>query len=483
MIQRTAVVASSSGLHARPAAIFVKAAGQCGVKVRVVVDGKKPANAASMLAVLALGAGQGTSVTLESDADGPEAAEAVEHLATTCSRRTSTRRSPRPAADDANCPAARSRRRERSRGRPDGQDGPATRAAVGAIRSIDGDAEAELAAAALDTVSADLAGRSLEATDPTASAVLDAFSMIAADPELRDQVTELIAQRLDAPHALYGAFEGYREMLLGAGGYLAERAADLADIRDRVIAVVLGLPMPGIPDPGHPFVLVADDLSPADTARSIRRRSWRSSPSGAAPRATPRSWPARSGLPCVVGCTGIMDVADGTLVGVDAGAGTVAVGIPESEVAAIAERADGVGARASRASADRAAPPTAIRSRCSTTSARRTTSVSLDDSFEGVGLFRTEFLFLDRHDRPFVRRAAPGVRRRAEGGRRAARSRCARSTPAPTSRSRSSTCSPSRTRRSGSAGCGSACAASTCSTSSWRRSLRPPPTCPGPTCG
>ena len=82
MIQRTAVVASSSGLHARPAAIFVKAAGQCGVKVRVVVDGKKPANAASMLAVLALGAVQGTSVTLESDADGPEATEAVEHLAT-----------------------------------------------------------------------------------------------------------------------------------------------------------------------------------------------------------------------------------------------------------------------------------------------------------------------------------------------------------------------------------------------------------------
>ena len=82
MIQRTAVVASSSGLHARPAAIFVKAASQCGVKVRALVDGKKPANAASMLAVLALGAGPGTSVTLESDADTPEAAQAVEHLAT-----------------------------------------------------------------------------------------------------------------------------------------------------------------------------------------------------------------------------------------------------------------------------------------------------------------------------------------------------------------------------------------------------------------
>ena len=44
---------------------------------------------------------------------------------------------------------------------------------------IDGDAEAELAAAALDTVSADLASRSLEANDPTASAVLDAIDIVA----------------------------------------------------------------------------------------------------------------------------------------------------------------------------------------------------------------------------------------------------------------------------------------------------------------
>jgi phosphotransferase system enzyme I (PtsI) len=263
----------------------------------------------------------------------------------------------------------------------------------------DGDAETELAASALDTVSADLASRSLEATDPTASAVLDAFSMIAADPELRDQVIELIAQRLDAPHALYGAFEGYREMLIGAGGYLAERAADLADIRDRVIAVVLGLPMPGIPDPGHPFVLLADDLSPADTATL--------DPSKVLALVTERGGTtshtailARSlGLPCVVGCNGIMDVADGTLVGVDAGAGTVAVGILESEVAAIAERAEALAASVNSVSGPgRTADghPVALLHNIGSADDLG----SLDDGFEGVGLFRTEFLFLDRHDRP-----------------------------------------------------------------------------------
>ena len=105
------------------------------------------------------------------------------------------------------------------------------------------------------TVSADLAARSLETKDGTTSAVLDALSMIAADPSLLEQVEELIHSRTDAPHAVYTAFEGYRELLAEAGGYLAERAADLGDIRDRVIAVLLGLPMPGLPQPGVPHIL------------------------------------------------------------------------------------------------------------------------------------------------------------------------------------------------------------------------------------
>ena len=50
------------------------------------------------------------------------------------------------------------------------------------------------------------------------------------------------------------------------GGYLGERAADLDDVAQRVIARLRGVPAPGVPDPGHPFVLVAKDLAPADTA-------------------------------------------------------------------------------------------------------------------------------------------------------------------------------------------------------------------------
>lgn len=86
MITRTVSVASSSGLHARPAALFVKAAGAAAVKVRISANGKKPVNAASMLGVLALGAEHGTVVTLETDDDTPESNQALDDLAAMLAR-------------------------------------------------------------------------------------------------------------------------------------------------------------------------------------------------------------------------------------------------------------------------------------------------------------------------------------------------------------------------------------------------------------
>ncbi len=64
MVTRVVTVGSASGLHARPARLFVKAAAALPVEVTVTVAGKRPAKAASMLGVLALGAVQGTEVTL-----------------------------------------------------------------------------------------------------------------------------------------------------------------------------------------------------------------------------------------------------------------------------------------------------------------------------------------------------------------------------------------------------------------------------------
>lgn len=82
MVQRVVTVGSASGLHARPARLFVKAAAALPVDVTVAVEGKRPAKAASMLGVLALDAVQGTEVTFtaEDDAAGRGRA-AVDELA------------------------------------------------------------------------------------------------------------------------------------------------------------------------------------------------------------------------------------------------------------------------------------------------------------------------------------------------------------------------------------------------------------------
>ncbi|MEJ8278886.1 HPr family phosphocarrier protein [Pseudonocardia spirodelae] len=72
--ERTAVVASPVGLHARPAALFARAAKATGLPVTIALDGGDPVDAASVLSVLTLGAGHGQRVTLRAEGDGAEAA-------------------------------------------------------------------------------------------------------------------------------------------------------------------------------------------------------------------------------------------------------------------------------------------------------------------------------------------------------------------------------------------------------------------------
>lgn len=83
MSERTVTIASRTGLHARPAAIFVQAAADQAVTVRISAGGP-PVPAASMLAVLSLGAGHGAEVTLH--AEGPGADAALDDLAALLAR-------------------------------------------------------------------------------------------------------------------------------------------------------------------------------------------------------------------------------------------------------------------------------------------------------------------------------------------------------------------------------------------------------------
>ncbi|HEY5834150.1 HPr family phosphocarrier protein [Streptomyces sp.] len=84
MSQLTVVVGSPSGLHARPASLFVQAAARQPVKVTVGRDGQAPVDARSLLSVLALGAKHGESLVLAAEGDGAQAA--IEELAALVAR-------------------------------------------------------------------------------------------------------------------------------------------------------------------------------------------------------------------------------------------------------------------------------------------------------------------------------------------------------------------------------------------------------------
>jgi phosphocarrier protein HPr len=104
MYERTVTVASRSGLHARPAAMFVKAAAAQPVRVKVRVGDGPAADARSILAVLALRVGHGTAVTLsapddgesEGGGEGTAAKEAVDALAELLARDLDAEPTPTP---------------------------------------------------------------------------------------------------------------------------------------------------------------------------------------------------------------------------------------------------------------------------------------------------------------------------------------------------------------------------------------------------
>jgi len=260
-------------------------------------------------------------------------------------------------------------------------------------------AEAAAVRDALAAVTADLHARAAR-TGGTAAAVLDAQAMMAADPVLADRAAELADVGTDAPHALTAAFDGFRADLLAAGGYFAERVADLDDLRDRAVARVLGLPMPGLPDPGHPYVLVADDLAPADTALLDPARVLALITVRGGPTSHTAILAKALGLPAVVGCTGADALPEGGLVLVHGADGTVE---PEPDEAAVRRAAEHERQRRERLAGvhgpGRTADGVAVSLLVNLGAPHELAGAAAADS-EGVGLFRTEFLYLDRAEAP-----------------------------------------------------------------------------------
>jgi phosphotransferase system enzyme I (PtsI) len=260
-----------------------------------------------------------------------------------------------------------------------------------------GDVEAEVGRAveALGAIADELDRRAAVVTG-AAHDVLLAQAMIARDPVLDDAVRARVRAGRDGPHAVDEAFAEHRRMLTAIGGYLAERAADLEDLRNRAVALLLGLPMPGIPDPGHPFVLVAADLAPADTATL--------DPKVVVAIVTERGGPTghtailakQLGIPAVTACAEATTLADGERVLVDGANGVLVVDPSEELVAdALRRRSELAERRAASTGPGRTADGVSLPLLVNLGGPGDLSSDAVRES-EGIGLLRTEFLFLDR---------------------------------------------------------------------------------------
>ncbi|MEU6997117.1 phosphoenolpyruvate--protein phosphotransferase [Nonomuraea sp. NPDC046570] len=270
----------------------------------------------------------------------------------------------------------------------------------GATYTGDADQEKARARAALDEVAGVLEGRGRQAGG-AAEDVLNAQAMMARDPGLLVGVEALIDHGTAAERAVYEAFGRYRSMLVGTGGYMGERAADLDDVRDRTVALLTGHPMHGVPlDAPEPFVLVARDLAPADTALLSKEVVTAFVTERGGPTSHTAILARAMGVPAVVACAGATSLAPGTLVLVDGSTGEVRVGPTDAEVAgatgAEAARQEKLAAvRGPGRTADGHSVPL-----LANVGGPGDLDAALAHGAEGVGLFRTEFLFLGRKAAP-----------------------------------------------------------------------------------
>jgi phosphoenolpyruvate-protein phosphotransferase (PTS system enzyme I) len=264
---------------------------------------------------------------------------------------------------------------------------------------IEPQAEAARAVAALEAVAVDLEQRGGRLVGEAAELLL-AHGLMARDPAIAELVHDNILAGAAAANAVALAFEEFRATLAAAGPYMAERVADLDDVRNRAVAQLLGLPMPGVPQPGHPFILVAADLAPADTAALDPQTVLAIVTEQGGPTSHTAILAKSLGLPAVIACAGASELTEGEQVLVDGDAGLVLRhpddAVVERAVAGYARRQE-VLARSTGPGRTADGVPVAL---LVNIGGGRDLAAAAESDAEGVGLFRTEFLFLDRPEAP-----------------------------------------------------------------------------------
>jgi len=265
----------------------------------------------------------------------------------------------------------------------------------------DREAEAARFKAAATVVADRFADRASAATG-VAAEVLAATSQLARDRGWMRAAVKLVNAGSTAEMATMGATDQFVTQFEKLGGLMAERATDLRDIRDRVVAELTGQPEPGIPTPDSPIVLLADDLAPADTAGL--------DPSLVVALCTRLGGPTshtaiiarQLGIPCVVAAYHLRDIPEGTAVLVDGVKGTVSAGLDAADARKLVE-ADAARREAIRTwtGPGRTADGVEVDLLANVQDGAAARKASEGEA-RGVGLFRTELCFLSAQTEPSI---------------------------------------------------------------------------------
>ena len=240
------------------------------------------------------------------------------------------------------------------------------------------------------------------------SQIFDAHLLVLEDPALMEEVGRQIRDEHHTPeYAFYTASEKYAEALSAvAASYLSERAADIRDVTQRVLGNLMGQPQrAGVSDLTEPCIVVANDLTPSDTAQ-LDPAKVLGFVTEVGSRTSHTAILARSlQIPAVLGLgEAIEELKPGQTVLIDGFNGFVIISPSEQTLfeygqlverqSSIEESLDEIRTEPAKtldghtiilsANIERAGDVEAVRKSGAT----------------GVGLFRTEFLFINRSDLP-----------------------------------------------------------------------------------
>ncbi|MBQ0065195.1 MAG: phosphoenolpyruvate--protein phosphotransferase [Firmicutes bacterium] len=272
----------------------------------------------------------------------------------------------------------------------------------------DVDAEVAKFEAALEKTKKDIEGvkeRAAKRLKPEELEVFDAHLMMAGDPDLHDQVVASIKN--DSVNAEY-AVDTYASTAIAIfetlGDYFKERIADVKDVTFRLKCNLLGVMIPDLTSIDEPSVIVAHDLTPSDTAQL---NEWVKGFCTEIGGKTSHSAIMANSLeiPAVVGCTGILAAAKtGDVIALDALDGEIVLNPDEATIAAY-------NAKAVAFAEEREALKVLKDAKSITTDGHEVELAGniggyadvegvLKNGGEGVGLFRTEFLYMGAKDWP-----------------------------------------------------------------------------------